>query len=376
MRLASDDLAEWPHLIADDGQSPGEGGGAFEGCLGEIDDPAAWPLLGVVRYVSGREVWPHNRPIVDLAVSQQLVCGARVENEPSADGDRALEAVSAVGREADGSDRSRVGGVEGRVDGGHLPSVEHDGAGRVGQDPVDKTDMDLRVAGPLLRGDRVGDRPAVPGDVGQGHRAGPVLRDRVGTDQACSLAGLQVIVGQAEPADAVILDTNTERPGEPVHVVAPEPGADVLRAEERRVSDDRVGGRPDGAQRIGDPDPREVNQGQRIFRLAVELDHLPVAHPQRHPGDEHRRPLDLQPSHVRQRDERPWPRRDRKAAVGRQGPDPRLQLRLERPQLPVRDVQEVAAPARGVEHGERAQLVQQLPCLSGRNAPVDPRLPG
>jgi len=53
-----------------------------------------------------------------------------IEDEARSDGNRALEAVSAVGGEADGSDRSRVGGVEGRVDGGHLPSVEHDGAGR------------------------------------------------------------------------------------------------------------------------------------------------------------------------------------------------------------------------------------------------------
>jgi len=63
----------------------------------------------------------------------------------------------------------------------------------------------------------------------------------------------------------------------------------MLRAEEGRVADDRIGLGPLGTQSIGDPDARQVDQRQDRLGLTEAVDHLPVPHPERHSGDEHRR---------------------------------------------------------------------------------------
>jgi len=81
----------------------------------------------------------------------------------------------------------------------------------------------------------------------------------------------------------------------------------VRGAKERRVADDGVGLRPRRSQGVLAANAVERQQGQRRLGLAVELDPLPVAHPEHDPRDEHRGAFDVDALHVGERHVRASP---------------------------------------------------------------------
>ena len=141
--------------------------------------------------------------------------------------------------------------------------------------------MNLGLTWPLLRAHGVGDLATVREQVVQRRRPAARLGDRVRCDQAGALPGLEMVMGDAEPIDAVVLHPNAEPLDHPVDIFVTSLRPQVLRPEEGRVADDGIGLGPLGAQRIGDPDAGQVDQRKDRLGLAEAVDHLPLPPAQR-----------------------------------------------------------------------------------------------
>ncbi len=259
------------------------------------------------------------------------------------------------------------------ADARHLAPVEHEPRRRLGRllHPVDDADVHDRLARPPLAGDGIGDHAAVLDDVVEAGATGAVLRDGVGADQAGATARLEAVGRLAEPVDAQVLHAAAELLAEPLEVLGAVDPAQVLGAVVGRIADDRVGARPRVAQRVLDDDAGEIGERERALVQAEFLDRQPVAHPQRDAGEGHGEALDLDAADVRQGEEQRQRLRGRLAGRPAQLGETVRQAALDPAQLAVGDVEEVAAPARGVQDDVAHQVRLGLRRLGGRLEVLD-----
>lgn len=185
-----------------------------------------------------------------------------------------------------------------------------------------------------------------------------VLAQGVCGYQPGPLSVAQLGLSPAEPVGGVVHHSDTEGGLELLDVVPAVYSADQAVAQERRVADDDVGVRPGREDRVRDGDPGQGDQWQRVLRLPVAVDHLPVPHPQGDPGDQHGDRLDVDAADVGKWVERPGLGGQGLAGAGCQVGDALLELVLEAAQLSVGDVEEVAAAACWVEHDEGGELLE------------------
>ncbi len=95
----------------------------------------------------------------------------------------------------------------------------------------------------------------------------------------------EVVVRPAEPVDAVVLQPHPVGPLEPLRVVVAHDLPDVLRAMERRVTDDRVGPGPRDPQGVGGLEARQVLERQGALGEVELVDRELLTHPQGHAGE-------------------------------------------------------------------------------------------
>ncbi len=186
----------------------------------------------------------------------------------------------------------------------------------------------------------------------------------------------EVGFGAAKPVGGVVHHPDLEGLLQLLHIVPAVGVADEPIPEKGWVTHDAVAGWPGSENSVGDGDPGQADQRQRVLGFAVAVDHLPVPHPEGDPGDEDRDGLDVDATQVGQRHIGPWLRRQRLPGRGSEVGDALLELVFEGPQFPVGDVEEVAAAAGGVEHHETGEFIEQLARCSRGGDSVDAPLPG
>ena len=140
---------------------------------------------------------------------KELLGGSGLKNKALARGDRSVKAPAAVCEKT--RCRRNVAGLRGerRRNSRHVGSIE-DGAGRRFLNPIDDADIHDGFPGPWLLRNGIRDLTACLDDVPQARFSRTVLTDRVRSDEPSTLHRLEVVLGLAEPVDAIVLDTNAE----------------------------------------------------------------------------------------------------------------------------------------------------------------------
>src|SRR5207247_2822404 len=109
---------------------------------------------------------------------------------------------------------------------------------------------------PVLSRHGLRDHTAVLGDVVEAGSPAAILADRVGADEAGALSRRHVVVGLAEPIDAVVLHPRTELLFQPFDVVVAEKPTQVAITMEGRIANDDVRVGPSQLERVPLPAPR------------------------------------------------------------------------------------------------------------------------